>query len=175
MMKKALELISGIAILLSSCSEPLDASKVEKEKLNLSDFDTPIEINVLKGSKASKGAEPEDMLGMFSIFSTKVNGGEDNEFSVEVTCTTMPGMTLQEVLDEKGGELKAETGFTKVVEEQEDGFLFERKEINGDLNYSFIKVFVTDDLYVIVSPEPKAEGNTSLEEATFMYSILNIK
>lgn len=174
-MKRALQLISIIAIVFSSCSEPLDASKVEKEKLNLSEFDTPIEINVLKGAKASKGAEPEDMLGMFSIFSTKVKGGEDNEFAIEVTCTTMPGMTLDEVLAEKGGELKAESGFTKLVEEKPDGFLFERKEINDELNYSFIKVFVTDDLYVIVAPEPKAEGNTTLEEAKFMYNILNAK
>lgn len=172
-MKKVIQLICGISILLFSCSEPLDASKVEKEKLNLLEFDTPIEVNVLKGSKASVAAEPEDMLGMYSIFSTKVIGGEEKEFSVEVTCTTMPGMTMEEVLAEKTGELKAETGFSKVVQEDADGFLFERNEINDEMNYSFIKVFVTDELYVVVSPEPKAEGNTTLDEAKFMYEILN--
>lgn len=171
-MKHVTLLLGIISFLITSCAEPLDALKVEKESLDLSDFDTPIQITVPKGTKALKGAEPEDMLGMFTIFSTKVKGAN---FALEVTCTTMGGMTLAEVLEEKGGELKDESGFVKTIEVNEDGFLFESKEINGDLNYSFIKLFVTEDAYMVVSPEPKSDGNTSLEEAKFMYSILNTK
>ena len=173
-MQKIFYIVTFTAFLFSACSSGVpDSSSVEKEKINLSDFGTPIELSVLKGSKAIKGAEPEDMLGMYSIFSTKVKAPE--HFAVEVICTTLPGMTLKEVLNEKGGEIKMESGFSKILEENRDGFFFETKEINGDFNYSFIKVFVTEDAYMIVSPEPKSDGNTTMEEAKFMYDILNAK
>jgi hypothetical protein len=171
-MKQLLGFLTFCVVLFSGCSSGVpDWNTVEKEKLNLADFGTPIELNVLKGSKAFKGAEPEDMLGMYTIFLTKVRAPE--HFAVEVICTTLPGMTVEEVLNEKGGALKMESGFSKIIAEKADGFFFETKEINGDFNYSFIKVFVTEDAFIIVSPEPKSDGNTSMLEAKFMYDILN--
>jgi hypothetical protein len=53
--------------------------------------------------------------------------------------------------------------------------LFETKEINGDLNYGFIKLMVFKNKYASIFPEPKPDGNTSLEEVNYMLDILNRK
>ncbi|MBL56975.1 MAG: hypothetical protein CMP61_07310 [Flavobacteriales bacterium] len=173
-MKNAIQALFLLVLIFSRCtSEKLDAASAEKESLELSSFNMPITLNVLKGAKASEGAEPEDMLGMYTIFSTRIFASE--HFSLEVTATTIPGSTLDEVLAEKKGELQTESGFSKILAEKNDGFLYETKEINGELNYSFLKVFITENAYFIVTPQPKTDGNTSKDEAFFMFNILNAK
>lgn len=173
-MKKAFQILGAITIFLSSCSAPLDASKVETEKMKIDGEDNdPIEITVPKGAKEFPGAAPEDMLGMFTLYSKKVREGES--FAIEIEFNTTPGMTVKEVLEEKGGEIKSESNFSKIVEEREDGFLYESKEISGKLNYGFIKAIVTSSKYAVMLSEPKSYGFRSLEEAQYMYQIVNKK
>ncbi len=171
-MKQALQILGISLLMFSACSEPLDASKIEKEKISLKEFNTPVEVFVPKGAKASEAAEPEDMLGLFTIYTTKV---EAENFAIEVICTTEEGMLASEVFKEKSNEIKSSTGFSKVIEEVENGMLYESKEINDDLNYNFIKVFSYDESYTIVVSKPKPDGNTTLEEAKYMFDIINNK
>ena len=173
-MKRAFQILGAVAIFLSSCSAPLDAGSVETEKMKIDGEDNdPIEISVPKGAKEFPGAEPEDMLGMFTVYSKKVRTEEN--FALEIEFNTTPGTTVAEAISEKGDEIKAESNFSKVIEEKEDGFFYESKEINGQLNYSFIKAIVTPNKYAIVFPEPKSYGVRSIEEAKFMYEIVNKK
>lgn len=172
-MRKAIQLLGLSVLLLSACSAPLDASKIKTQKMKIDGADNdPIEITVPVGAKEFPGAEPEDMLGMFSLYSKKVR---TEDFALEIEFTTMPDMSMQEVLDEKGGDVKSESNFSKIIEKREDGFLYESKEINGDLNYSFIKAIVKENKFAVVFPEPSSDGNTSLEEAKYMYQIVNQK
>lgn len=159
-----------LVFIIAACSEPLDASNVKVQKIDLSSIDIPVKLHVPDFATVNPNGEPEDMLGLYSILSGNVKA---ENFSVEVTCFTMADSNLEEVLEEAGNEIKAESGFEKTIQQREDGFLFQSTEINGDLNFSFIKVIVTPEAYVVVSPEPKSDGNTTQEEAQYMYDILN--
>lgn len=161
-----------IAVVLSSCSAPLDGKSVAVEKLNLTEHNIPLEVNVPKGIEVKEGMAPEDILGMYSIFSKKLSG---EAFHVEVTCQTLTDMTLEDAKAEVQPEIKSTEGFEKVIEENENGFLYSRTEINGDKNYAFNLVFATPECFVVLTPEPKSDGNTTLEEAQYMFDILNRK
>ena len=167
-MKKVVSIL--LVLILGACSVPLDASKVKVRKIDLSSIDMPVKLNVPDFATVTSTGQPEDMLGLYSILSGNVKA---ENFSVEITCFTMTDSNLEEVLDEAGNEIKAESGFEKIIQQREDGFLFQSTEINGDPNFSFIKVIVTPEVYVVVSPEPKSDGNTTQEEAQYMYDILN--
>jgi hypothetical protein len=168
-MKKAISILL-VLFIIGACSAPLDATKVKVEKIDLSAIDIPVKLNAPDLAKANSNGEPEDMLGLYSIVSGNVKA---ENFSIEVTCFTMAGSNLEEVLEEAGNEIKAESGFEKIIQQREDGFLFQSTEINGDPNFSFIKVIVIPEDYIVVSPEPKSDGNTTREEAQYMYDILN--
>ena len=157
--------------MIFSCSEPLDATKIEVEKMVLDLASTePIEVNVPKGAFEFPGAEPEDMLGLYSIYSKKVRA--DN-FAIEIEFTTLSGVDEKQIVKEKLGELKIDSDSFRLIKKRKDGFFYETKEINSDLSYGFLKLIVTNSKYAVIFPEPKPEGSISLEEANFMYDILN--
>ena len=66
-MKRVFEVVLVVLVFFFSCSEPLDARKVESHKIVL-DFDSgePVEVMAPKGAVESPGAEPEDMLGVLA-------------------------------------------------------------------------------------------------------------
>ena len=170
-MEKIFKFFAVPLLLFFSCSEPLDATKIEIQKMVL-DFASgePIELIVPKGTIEFPGAEPEDMLGLYTIYSKKVRA---ENFAVELEFTTLSGVEQEEIVEEKLGDIKTDSDSFRLLKKRKDGFLYEHKEINGNLNYGFIKLIVTKNKYVIIFPEPKPEGNISLEEANFMYDILN--
>lgn len=158
-------------VMIFSCSEPLDASKIEIQKMVLDSASTePVEVNVPKGAFEFPGAEPEDMLGLYSIYSKKVRA--DN-FAIEVEFTTLSDVDKEQILEEKLEKLKFNSDSFRLIKKTKDGFFYETKEINGDFSYGFVKLIVTDSKYAVIFPEPTPEGNISLEEASFMYDILN--
>tara|TARA_Y100000589_G_scaffold222393_1_gene209937 strand:- start:132 stop:653 length:522 start_codon:yes stop_codon:yes gene_type:complete len=162
---------SFFLIFLYSCSEPLDASKVEvKEMLLDVNSDEPLSLIVPAGAVEFPGADLEDMLGMYSVYSKKVRM---EDFAIEIEFITLSGINLQEIVQEKLEEIKVDSDAFRLIKRNEDGFLFEKKEINGDLNYGFIKLKVFKNKYASIFPEPKPDGNTSLEEANYMLDILN--
>ena len=172
-MKSVFKFSVVFSILLCSCSEPLDASKVEVNELVLdADSEDPLALVVPVGSSEFPGAEPEDMLGMYSVYSKKVRAAD---FAIEVEFITLSGVDKKEIVQEKLEEVKTDSEAFRLIKQFEDGFLFETKEINGDLNYGFIKLMVFKNKYASIFPEPKPDGNTSLEEVNYMLDILNRK
>jgi hypothetical protein len=161
------------SILLCSCSEPLDASKVEVQEIVLdANSGGPLNLVVPVGSLEFPGAELEDMLGMYSVYSKKVRA---ENFAIEVEFITLSGINKEEIVKEKLEGIKTDSDAFRLIERNEDWFLFETKEINGDLNYGFVKLMVFENKYASIFPEPKPDGNTSLEEAKYMLDILNRK
>ena len=172
-MKSVFKFSVVFSILLCSCSEPLDASKVEVNELVLDvDSEGPLALVVPVGSLEFPGAEPEDMLGMYSVYSKKVRA---EDFAIEVEFITLSGVDKKEIVQEKLEEIKTDSDAFRLIKQFEDGFLFETQEINGDLNYGFIKLMVFKNKYASIFPEPKPDGNTSLEEVNYMLDILNRK
>ena len=171
-MKRVFEVVLVVLVFFFSCSEPLDARKVESHKIVL-DFDSgePVEVMAPKGAVESPGAEPEDMLGLYTVYSRKVRA---ENFAVEVEFTTLSNVEEKEIVEEKLEEIKTDSDLFRVINKRRDGFLYETKEINGDLNYGFLKLIVTKNKYAVIFPEPKPEGNTSLEEAIYMYDVFDI-
>lgn len=170
-MKRVFKVVIVLLLFFFSCAEPLDAKKIESEKLVLDiDSGEPLEIVVPKGAVEFPGANPENMLGLYTIYSKKVRA---ENFAIEVEFTTLSNVVAEEIVDEKLEEIKLESDLFRVIKKRKDGFLYETKEINGDLNYGFLKLIVTKKKYAVIFPEPKPEGNTSLEEANYMYEILN--
>ena len=172
-MKRVFAVVVIFLVFFFSCSEPLDARKVESDKIVLDrDSEEPLEVMAPKGAVEFPGAESEDMLGLYTVYSRKVRA---ENFAVEVEFTTLSNVKEGEIVEEKLEEIKMDSDLFRVIKKRKDGFLFETKEINGDLNYGFLKLIVTKNKYAVISPEPKPDGNTSLEEATYMYDILNRK
>tara|TARA_B100000676_G_C18051921_1_gene831796 strand:+ start:292 stop:813 length:522 start_codon:yes stop_codon:yes gene_type:complete len=170
-MLRFLFLFLTVSFTFLSCSEPLDAEKIEVHKFLLdSESKDSIEIVVPKGAVEFPGAQPEDMLGLYTIYSKKVRL---EDFAIEVEFITLSGVEQDDIVQEKLEEIKIESESFRLIKQQSDGFFFESKEINGDLNYSFIKIIVAKTKYAVVFPEPKPDGNTSMEEAKFMYDIIN--
>lgn len=161
-----------IVLFTVACSAPLDGKTVEVMKLDLNEHKIPLILNAPSQSKVESGMEPEDVMGLYTIFSKKVKA---ENFTLEVTCQTLTDMSLEEAKAEVQPEIKTTKGFEKIIEENENGFLYERTEINGDKNYSFNLVFATPDCFMVLEPEPKSDGNTSLEEAQYMFDILTRK
>ena len=170
-MKRLFEVVLVVLVFFFSCSEPLDAKKTDSHKIVLdADSGEPLEIMAPKGAIEFPGANPEDMLGLYTIYSKKVRA---ENFAIEVEFTTLSNVEVKEIVEEKLEEIKLESDLFRVITKRKDGFLYETKEINGDLNYGFLKLIVTKKKYAVIFPEPKPEGNTSLEEANYMYEILN--
>jgi hypothetical protein len=172
-MKSVFKFSVVFSILLCSCSEPLDASKVEVQEIVLdANSGGPLNLVVPVGSLEFPGAELEDMLGMYSVYSKKVRA---ENFAIEVEFITLSGINKEEIVKEKLEGIKTDSDAFRLIERNEDWFLFETKEINGDLNYGFVKLMVFENKYASIFPEPKPDGNTSLEEAKYMLDILNRK
>ena len=152
-----------------SCSEPLDAGKVTTEQIDLSPQNIELSITAPKGAKLLKGAEEEDMM-LYKLYSCKVHA---EDFKVEVMCFTMSDRSLNGVLTEKLADIKNEDTLSKIVLQDSTGFIYESNEINDEQSYGFCKIDVRDNFYVNIIPEPQSDGTISLEEAKYMYEILN--
>lgn len=158
-----------LVFILACCSEPLDAGKVTTEKIDLSPQNIALSITAPKGAQLLKGAEEEDMM-LYKLYSCKVHA---KDFKVEVMCFTMSDRSLNGVLTEKLADIKNEDTFSKIVLQDSTGFIYESNEINNEQSYGFCKIEVRNNFYVNIIPEPQSDGTISLEEAKYMYEILN--
>lgn len=158
-------------LLLVSCGEPLDASKVETQQYNLAEFNAPIDITIPKTDNVAVTAtEVEDML-VYETFTITLN--TDEHFAVELACSTLDEGDMNAILAEQKTQVTAEAGFEKIIELKPDGFLFLKTEINGDENYGFVKVIKYNGGFAIASPKPAADGSLSLEKTQYIFDILN--
>lgn len=158
-----------LIFIFTSCSEPLESGKVETTSVDLTPQKINISITAPKGAQLLKGAAEEDML-LYKLYSCKVHA---ENFKIEVMCYTMSDRSVEGVLQENIADVKNEDTFSKIIQQDSTGFIYESNEINEEKSYGFYKVMVDKDFYVNIIPEPQTDGTISLEEAKFMYEILN--
>lgn len=164
-------ILSFLIIIGVACSTSFDGKTDAVELLKIEG--APFSISVPEGASKYYSSDVEDILGMYTLQTHKIKGAEGVPFNIEVTYTTLTDLSLEEAISEIATPIKSDDGFVRVVDSVANGCLYERKEINGELNYSFYKIQVDPAGYIAVRPEPKADGNTSLEEAQYMFNIVN--
>lgn len=164
-------LFCSLIVFVVACSVSFDGKTDPVTEVSISG--TSFLINAPEGASVYYSSEVEDMLGMYTFQTHKIKGSEDHPFHIEVTHTTLTDLGLKGALSEVAQPIKSDDGFVRVVDSVANGCLYERKEINGEFNYSFYYVKADSTGYIAVRPEPKSDGNTTLEEAQYMFDIVN--
>jgi len=155
-----LTVITTLVITLSlvmSCkpADPLEAY----DDLDLMSYGLPIKI------KAPKGAEVEsDNLGF--IQDVRIKG--DENFYVQIMGGTATTTDIASIKSEYLTSLKNDKYFSKIVEEDEAGFIYEKDLGDGNLNYDFRYIRVQGDKEYIF--QRGLVGKYSIEDIKKMYS-----
>lgn len=139
--------------LLFACGSPADSLK----ELDLMKEGVPLKI------KAPEDAEVKQMdMGIFKDIT--VRKGED--FYIQITAAQVLNSDLKARKEEELSTVKSLDTFSKIVKEEERGFIFEKKK--GDaMVYDFRSVkFVGDNEYLFQSG---LIGSFELEEVEVMF------
>lgn len=168
-LKTYLLVVTGLLIM--SCGNSLDASKVGKRKTDLTDSGCPITLSIpAYPGIITAVSETTDML-LYKEFSINIRNEVD--FDIEIFCSTLEYENKLELLEEQLNAVKNEEGFQKIVVSNNDGFLYVKKEVNGDDNYNFIKVITYEGGHAVINPSPATDGSLSLEKAQYIFDIIN--
>jgi hypothetical protein len=146
-------LILLCSILLFSCGSPADG---------LEDLDLMKEGIPLKIKAPTDAVIKQKDMGIFKDITVKK--GED--FYVQITAAQLLSSDLKTRKDEELSSVKELSVFSKVISEDERGFIFEKKK-GEDMTYDFRSIkFIGNDEYLFQSG---LVGNFSLEEVEVMY------
>lgn len=142
-----------LAVILFSCGSPADSL----EELDLMKEGIPLKI------KAPEDSEVKQMdMGIFKDITVKK--GED--FYVQITEATMLNNDIKARKDEELNTVQDLSTFSKVVKEEERGFIFEKKR-GEEMVYDFRSIkFVGDNEYLF---QAGLVGNFSLNEVEVMF------
>ena len=66
------------------------------------------------------GAEPEDMLGLYTVYSRKVRA---ENFAVEVEFTTLSNVKEGEIVEEKLEEIRMDSDLFRVIKKEKTVFI----------------------------------------------------
>lgn len=142
-------------VFLSSCkSDPL----ADMKKTELMSYGFPIAVHVPEGAKIQKTD-----LGVMQDLTIKAN---DNYY-VQIFSSDANTMDLSKVVNEKLSEAKSHPFFSKIIQEDEDGFIFE-KDVDGTLNFDFRYVKLQGDKEFVF--QTGLVGNYTEEEVRAMYA-----
>lgn len=89
-----------------------------------------------------------------------------DRYDVQIYSSKTITLNLEKIKQEKLKEVKEGRYFSKIVEEEEDGFIFE-KDIDGNIRYDFRRVRVVGDTEI--SFQKGLMGNFTEEEIRVMY------
>lgn len=127
-------------------------------ELDLMSYGLPISI------KAPEGAEIEmDDLGIWKDLTIK--HGED--YFVQVIASKASTLQSAKVKDEKLVEVKGQPFFSKVIQEDENGFIFEKQIDENTIDYDFRHILIQGDQEYIF--QTGLYGTFSEEEVRSMY------
>lgn len=127
-------------------------------ELDLMSYGLPISI------KAPEGAEVKmDDLGIWKDLTIKQG---DNYF-VQVIASTASTLQSAKVKEEKLVEVKAQPFFSKVIQEDENGFIFEKQIDENTIDYDFRHILIQGDQEYIF--QTGLYGTFSEEEVRAMY------
>jgi len=126
------------------------------EELDLLSYGMPIAIKAPPGAEVKK----EDLGVIQSIIVT------GDKYDVQIYSSKTMTLNLEKVKQEKLREVKEGRYFSKVLEEEDDGFIFE-KDIDGIIRYDFRRIKLIGDTEF--SFQKGLMGNFSEEEIRYMY------
>jgi len=92
---------------------------------------------------------------------------ETEGFHIQIYSSNTTTFDLAEVKAQKMEEVKLNKYFSKIIEESDDGFFFE-KDIDGDIRYDFRRFRVIGDTEYTF--QKGILGNYTMEEVKKMYS-----
>ena len=146
--------LCSIAIIVVSCkSDPLSDMK----KTELMSHGFPIAMYVPEGAVIKKTD-----LGVMQDLTIKAG---DN-FYVQIFSSDLLTLDKKVVMNEKLVEAKSHRYFSKIISEEDDGFIFE-KNVDGILNYDFRYVKIQGDKEYVF--QTGLVGNYTEEEVKVMY------
>lgn len=151
-------------VLIAGCSL-LFVLSCQKEKqddwkpLDLLQYGIPITVLAPDSSLVKS----DDLGGL--IKDVTVKSGDD--YSIQIYATDAITTDIAKIKAAQLAEVKGNRYFSKIVEEEEAGFLYEMMLDSTNINYGFRHIRVQGDMEFIF--QPGLIGTFSLEEAKRMY------
>lgn len=146
-------LVAGL-IFFSCKSDPLDGMK----KTELMQYGFPIAMYAPDGAEFKKTD-----YGVMQDLTVKA---ADNYY-VQIFMSDLLTIDKKAVMNDKLAEAKSHKFFSKIISEEEDGFIFE-KNVDGVLNYDFRVLKIQGDKEYVF--QTGLSGNYTEEEVKAMYA-----
>lgn len=141
-------------LLIFSCkSDPLEGMK----KTELMKYGFPIAVHVPEGADIKKTD-----YGVMQDLTIKA---EDNYY-VQIFSSDLLTLDRKSIMNDKLAEVKSHKYFSKIISEEEDGFIFE-KNIDGIINYDFRVVKIQGDKEFVF--QTGLMGNFTEDDVKAMY------
>ena len=149
-----LYLLASTLIIFSCKSDPLAGMK----KTELMQYGFPIAMFVPEGAEFKKTD-----YGVMQDLTVKA----PNNYYVQIFSSDLMTLDQKKVMNDKLAEAKAHKFFSKIIWEEEDGFIFE-KNVDGVLNYDFRVLKIQGDKEFVF--QTGLAGNYTEDEVRAMYA-----
>ena len=155
-MKRFVCLLALVWGMIACNSEPQSTLS----ELNLLEYGLPITVQAPDSAKVKK-------VDMGSIMKdVSIKHGED--YSIQIYASQATTNDIAKLKADKLNDIKMNPFFSKIVKEEEAGFIFENKIDSSTINYGFNYAYVQGDMEYIFSTG--LIGTFTLEEAESMYN-----
>lgn len=145
-----------LAMVMGSCKNQPSGS--ELPELELLKHGVPLKIHAPEGAEVVV-----DDMGIVQDITVK----QGNDFYLQIIAGTSYMNNISEVVEKQKADAIASKTFSKIVEEDEKGFIFEKKYAEDRISYDFRYVRVQGDKEFIF--QTGLLGQFSLEEVRRMY------
>ncbi|MEJ6614399.1 MAG: hypothetical protein QNL46_06715 [Saprospiraceae bacterium] len=155
MTKRTLLYLFSTAIIMFSCKSD---SLSDMKKTELMSHGFPIAMYVPEGAVIQKTD-----LGVMQDLTIKA----EKNYYVQIFSSDLLTLDKKVVMNEKLVEAKSHRYFSKIISEEDDGFIFE-KNVDGILNYDFRYVKIQGDKEFVF--QTGLVGNYSEDDVKAMYA-----
>lgn len=143
-------------LLLAVACKPDPVSKMQD--LSLLQYGMPITIKAPDGVEVKKSD-----LGIFQDVTVKNEEG----YYVQVLASDATTVDVAKIKTDLLEDIKRTPFFSKIIEEGEDGFIYEKQVDSTSINYSFRRIMVMGDKEFVF--QPGLIGKFSEEQVRTMY------
>lgn len=147
------------SLIVLSCKDKSGNNKYPE--LDLLEYGVPLKINAPESSVVTV-----DDLGIVQDITVR----KGDKFYLQIIAGTSYLNSLKEVVEKQKADAISSSSFSKIIEEDEHGFIFEKKYASDRISYDFRYVRLQgDNEYVF---QTGLLGQFSLEEVKEMYSAI---
>ncbi len=142
-------------------------------KNNSSDTNDWVTKDLLTEGIPLKILAPVDVIVKVGIENhyKKVSLQSGKDYFIEIIATESGSNDLKKIKSELLQEIKKQKNFSKILDDSENGFLFEKKKPDGDVSYDFR--YLKSDGYQQFVFQTGMYSDFSLSQAKIMYQSLN--